>query len=65
MLLGDPGGDREREALLEEGGDLADDVVVARRRPASSGLSLHVHQADVRAGVGDHTRQVRVCRGAR
>ena len=50
---GIPFGDGEREPLLEEGGDLGRDVVVARILLHRPRLAQHVHQADVRARVGD------------
>ena len=52
-LLRDPGGDGEREPFLEEGGDLGDDVVVVRSGLHRGRTSLHVHEAEVRAGLGD------------
>ena len=47
-----------REALLEERGHLGDDIVVARRLLHRARLSLHVHQAQRRAGVGDRPREL-------
>ena len=44
--------------------DLRDDVVVARRGLHRPRLSLHVHQAEVRAGVGDDAGELRVARAA-
>ena len=60
VLLRDPRRDRDREPLLEEAGDLADDVVVARLDLHRARLPLHVHQADVRARVGDHAGELRI-----
>ena len=52
-LLRDPGVDREGKALLEERRDLGCDVVVARVGLHRARLALHVHQAQVGAGLGD------------
>ena len=41
-------------------GHLADDVVVPRLDLHRARLPLHVHQANVRAGVGDHARELRI-----
>ena len=59
-LLGDAGRDRERQPLLEERRDLRDDVVVARVALHRPRLALHVHQAEVGAGVGDDAGQLRI-----
>ena len=58
--LGNPGRHREREPLLEKAGDLLDDVVVTRGELHRARLPLHVHQANVRARVGDRTRELGV-----
>ena len=50
---GSPAADGEGEALLEEGGDLGDDVLVVRRGLHRARLSLHVHQAEIRPRLGD------------
>ena len=60
MLLRDPRSDREGESLLEERGDLRDDVVVVRRGLHRARLSLHVHQAEIGAGVSDDARELRL-----
>ena len=57
--------DGEREPLLEERGDLGGDVVVARVALHRPRLALHVHEADVRARVGDDAGELRVARAAR
>ena len=59
-LLADPLGDRERQPLLEEGLDLRDDVVVARVGLHRPRLALHVHQAAVRARLGDDACELRI-----
>ena len=59
-LLRDPGRDGERQPLLEKGGDLRCDVVVARVGLHRPRLALHVHQAQVGASVGDHARELGV-----
>ena len=48
------------EPLLEERGDLRDDVVVARVDLHRPRLALHVHQAEVRVRLGDDLGQLRV-----
>ena len=64
-LLRNPLRDGEREALLEERRDLRGDVVVARVLLHRPRLALHVHEAEIRAGVGDHAGEVGVARAAR
>ena len=64
-LLGDALRDREREPLLEERRDLGRDVVVARLRLHRPRLALHVHEAEVRAGVGDDSRELGVAAQSR
>ena len=49
-----------RQPLLEEGGDLRDDVVVARVGLHRPRLALHVHQAEVRVRPGHDLGQRRV-----
>ena len=58
--LVDPGGDRYPQALLEERLDVFDDVVVAGVDLHRARLALHVHEAEVGAGVGDYAGQLRV-----
>jgi hypothetical protein len=57
-LLGDAGRDREREPLLEERRDLRDDVLVARRDLHRARLSLHVHEAEIRSRLRDHSCEI-------
>ena len=58
VVLGNPCRDRDREPLLEKAGDLLHNVVVTRRDLHRARLPLHVHQANVRARVGDRTREL-------
>ena len=60
VLLGDPRCHRDRQPILEKPRHLADDVVVARLDLHRARLALHVHEADVRAGIGDHAGERRV-----
>ena len=60
VLLRNPRLDREGQALLQEGLDLGDDVVVARVVLHRPRLAEHVQQTEVRAGLGDDSGQVRV-----
>ena len=57
---GTPRRDCEGKPLFEKGGHLGDDVVVPRRSLHRPRLALHVHQAEVRAGVGDDAGQLGV-----
>ena len=50
--------DRELDALLEEGADVVDDVVVARVVLHRARLAEHVHQAAVAAAIGDEAGQL-------
>ena len=49
-----------REPALEEGGHLRRDVVVPRVVLHRPRLAAHVHQADVRTGVGDDACELRI-----
>ena len=59
-LLGDSLLDGERDALLEEGQHIGDDVVVVRSDLHRSRLALHVHETDERVSVSDDLGHVRV-----
>jgi hypothetical protein len=59
-LLRNAGVDGESQSFLEEGGDLGHNVVVGRILLHRTRLALHVHQAEVGAGLGDDLRQLRV-----
>ena len=59
-LLADPLLDGEREALLEEGQHIGDDVVVVRSDLHRSRLALHVHETDERVSAGHDLGHARV-----
>ena len=58
--LVDAGSRRRREPLREERLHVVDDVVVARAGLHRARLALHVHEADVGAGVGDDAGELGV-----
>ena len=60
MLLGNPRRHRDRQPFLEERGYLTDDVRVPRLELHRARLPLHVHQANVRSRVRDHTCEGRI-----
>ena len=53
-----PSRDRELGALLEEGADVVDDVVVARVVLHRARLAEHVHEAAVAAAIGDEAGEL-------
>lgn len=59
-LLRDAVCDRKLHPLLEEGCDLADDVLVTRILLHRPRLSEHVHEAAVRAAAGDQLGHLRI-----
>ena len=59
-LFADPLRNGERQPLVEKPDDVGDDVVVARVGLHRPRLALHVHQADVDAGLRDRAHQLGV-----
>ena len=59
-LLGDAGRDREPKPLLEEGGHLGSNVLVARVDLHGAWLALHVHQAEIGAALRHDLGQIGV-----
>ena len=60
LLLGDAVLRREHHALLEEGADVVDDVVVVRLPLHRLRFALHVHEDHRTAGVGDDVDHLRI-----
>ena len=57
--------DRELDALLEEGADVVDDVVVAGVVLHGARLAEHVHEAAVAAAIGDEAGELGIAGGRR